>query len=804
MAPMANDADVANPPEGRSVERLFALTLFVSASLLFCVQPMVGKMVLPLLGGSPSVWNTCMVFFQATLLLGYLWAHIGTRLLSPRRQAIVQIVLLGVGFLVLPLVIDQARVDAIPHGESPIGWLLLTLGLAVGLPFLALSTSNPVLQRWFASTGRAGSEDPYFLYAASNAGSMLALLGYPIVVEPWLRLGGQGVAWTFGYGILVGLTGACAVAVYRSPRVITPSPSEANDADRRDGAAERRARPVTWRRRLSWIALSFAPSSLMLGVTTYLTTDIAAIPLLWVLPLALYLLSFVIVFARRPIPFHPRVNRALCLTSVPLIVAWVTEATHPAWVLVPLHLFLAFAAAVLCHRRLAQDRPAARDLTEFYLLMSVGGVLGGLFNAVVAPMLFSRVFEYPLVMLLACALLPDEPREEPAAEGADEGAANGGTGTGTGTGGTTGWTGRTRLLDLGAPAMVGALTFALILGVQAFGLAIGRESTLLMFCGPAILAYSFVKRPRRFAAAMLALLLVASFTYVGIHGRQMHTERNFFGVSRVTRDPAGPFRLMVHGSTVHGRQWLAEDAAAFGVPANEPLAYYHRTGPIGQVFAMLASERPEARPVAVVGLGAGAIASYRRPGQELVFYEIDPAVAAIASDARFFTFLRDAPGAGGPPAIVLGDARLRLRDAPQSHYGLLVIDAFSSDAVPIHLVTREAIALYLSRLRPDDGILAMHISSRFVDLAPVLAALAADANLVCLVRDDAGGPPDEEEPPGKEPSRWAVFARDEAHLGSLGRDERWRPARGWPGASPWTDDWSNLLGTLAVWGRPPR
>ncbi len=781
------------------MDRLYGVTLFLSAALLFCVQPMIGKMVLPLLGGSPSVWNGCMLFFQAALLLGYGWAHLSARLLSPRKQTVVHLglLLLPVVLLLLPIEIAPEAGAAIPNGESPVPWLLLTLAAVVGLPFFVLSASTPMLQRWFAASGRAGAGDPYFLYAASNAGSLLALLAYPVVLEPWLPLGDQSWLWAIGYGALAALSLACAVPVWRArPSVAPAEPVEGGEVDPP-------LAPLLWRRRLRWILLAFAPTSLMLGVTSYLTTDIAAIPLLWVVPLALYLLSFVLVFARRPVPIPPKLGRVLCMTSVLLLVAWITESTHPAFILIPGSLLLVLVAAIICHGELAKDRPDPRHLTEFFLLMSVGGVLGGLFNAIVAPLVFSRVLEYPLVMLLACALWPRErPEEEEVEEDDEEGGGAGEVDEASDEEEDEDVPPRrVAPLDVLGPIGVGACTLALVLGIQASGFEANRSQVMIMFCAPAILAYGFVLHRLRFSLSMLAILLAAHVSYVGPHGDAIAIERSFFGVSRVTDDPDGPFRRLVHGHTVHGRQWIAE-RAPLGTDATEPLVYYHRTGPAGQLFAALAERAAPGSPpapVAVVGLGAGALASYKKPGQELVFYEIDPAVVRIASDPRFFTFLANAPG--GPPPIVLGDARLRLREIPEGHLGLLVIDAFSSDAVPVHLVTREAIALYRSRLKPE-GLLALHISSRFVDLEPVLATLAADAGMVCRVHDDVASPEDAFAP-GKTPSRWAVLANSEEALGSLGDDPRWKRARAWPGARPFTDDFSNLLGTLKVWGEPP-
>ena len=738
-------------PNGEHLTVLFSATLFLSAALSFGVQPMIGKMVLPLLGGVPAVWNTCMVFFQSTLLLGYAYAHWSTRWVGSRYHALTHLGLMLLPATVLPISISQRMINSVPVDANPIPWLLVFLALTAGLPLLVVSATAPLLQKWFASTTHPDAGNPYFLYAASNAGSLLGLLGYPMLIEPRLRLTQQSRFWAVGYGILVVLVLCCAAMMWRRR---APKPGlDTHACDDFEGA-----RPVAWRRRLRWMLLAFVPSSLMLGVTTYITTDVAPIPLLWVVPLGLYLLTFILVFARRPLLAPAWLGRVLCLLTVVLIVIITVEVTQPAWLIVTLHLLMFFTAALICHSELAKDRPPAARLTDFYLCLSVGGVLGGSMNALLAPVLFSRVWEYPLVMLLACAVrplapTPTVPTQKP-------------------------W--QKLLWPLG----IGLLMAGLILSLQSSSTTPPPLSILAIFGVPSLLAYRLVKRPHQFALS-LGAMLVASSLYATSQERILYIERDFFGVLRVTMDPQGKFRQIVQGNTIHGRQSIDPSRAT------EPLSYYHRTGPVGQVFGVF-NAAPAAPRVAIIGLGAGALACYAQPGQDWTFYEIDPAVQRIAEDPRYFTYLRHS--SAGKLNVVLGDARLQLQKAPERQYGLLILDAFSSDAIPVHLLTREAVRLYLDKLA-DGGLIAFHISNRRLDLKPVVANLAEDAGLVCLNRDDfAIGA--KELTQGKQASQWVVLSRKREDLGALPSDKRWQPLPSRTSFGLWTDDFSNIISLL--------
>jgi SAM-dependent methyltransferase len=755
---------------------LFAAAVFASAALLFLVEPMIAKMALPQLGGTPAVWNTCMVFFQAALLIGYALADRVTSGLSLRKQAILLILLLILPLAVLPIDLENgARLSsllkALPEGsrwvealpamslENPIPWLLGNLLIAVGLPFMVLSMMGPLLQKWFSGTRARFADDPYRLYAASNLGSMLALLAYPAVMEPAFTLQEQSRLWSYGYGLLLLLAFICAVLVWRAP----PRGIAKKAAPRvvRDQEQSGPPDPITMQRRLRWVALAFVPSSLMLGVTTYLSTDIATIPLLWIVPLALYLLTFILVFAKRQLLPRAVLGRILPgLTLLLFLLILLHDMQPPAWLVIFLHLFTFFVLALYCHGELAADRPRPDQLTEFYLWLGVGGALGGLFNALLAPLLFTQVLEYPLALILACAMRYQVGRgDSPTPQSP---------------------------MTWAVPAVLGLLTAGLIVSLQAYDVEPAQLRAGLMFGVPAVLCYTQVDRPLRFALCLGAMLL-ASFLYVGKEGRTIFSGRSFFGVLRVTTDRDSHFHQVVHGNTVHGRQSLDPGRR------HEPLAYYHRTGPAGRLFETLDRKLSGAK-IAVVGLGAGSLACYAQPDQEWTFYEIDPLVERIARDPKYFTFLEDCRAR--KVNVVLGDGRLRLREAPDECYELILLDAFSSDAVPVHLLTREALQLYLRKLAKG-GVLVFHISNRYLDLQPVLAALARDAKLLCRFRDDLIVTPKEEEE-GKEKSQWAVMAGAPESLGPLARSSAWIALEGKREADVWTDHFSNILG-IFMW-----
>lgn len=735
----------------RSLTILFALTLFVSAALLFSVQPMVAKMLLPLLGGTPAVWNTCMLFFQAALLAGYAYALIVSKL-SFRKQVVLQLLLLALAFLSLPIGLSLSWVNSVPATNNPSIWLLTCLAAIVGLPFFIVSSHGPLLQKWFSYTHLASARDPYFLYSASNAGSLLALLSYPILLEPTFTLGSQSKIWTGGYVVLLVLVGVCGFTLWAKANAIKNEHIEPRDPV--PALCEDRSVTLSVPRRPRWVLLAFAPASLMLGVTNYISTDIASVPLLWVIPLALYLLTLVFAFARRQlIPLRVLAIILPGATLVFLLVYLMDLSAGPA-VMVCFNLFYFFLAALTCHSQLAADRPSTMHLPEYYLWISVGGVLGGIVNALLAPQIFRSVLEYPLAGLLACLLLPSPKRTSKRGFGR---------------------------LDFLFPAAVLILTLAL--GLTVNKITSGKSAGLLVFAIPMMFVYAFRKKPLRFALCLGAIMVAAGFIPV-VGKKRLYAERNFFGVLRVETNESDTMHTLIHGNTLHGRQYTSGDQRC------EALSYFHRTGPLGAVFAAFRSSSAP-REVAVVGLGAGATAVYAQQNERWTFYEINPAVVRIARDPRYFTYVVNCEQV--PFSVVLGDARLKLREARDASYGLIILDAFSSDAIPIHLMTQEAIDLYLSKLATG-GLLVFHVSNRNLDLSPVVADLARKRNLTCIALNDTNSDPTSV----KDPSEWVVVARDALDLATLSEHPMVRALAGNAQHDVWTDDFSNIL-TVFRW-----
>lgn len=755
---------VSRVPKLRSMPLfVFGTSMFLSASLLFVVEPMIGKMLMPLLGGTPAVWNTCVVFFQAVLLAGYLYAHAALKFLGPRTQIALHLALVSSPFLIIGLLPPHIPAGWEPPVESnPAAWLLLMLLVVIGPPFFALSATTSIMQRWFADSGHKDAADPYFLYGASNAGSLLGLLAYPLLLEPLLRLHSQSSLWSGAYAIFVLLTAVCALYAWRwraciaGPASIAPGPTAATAANDLNSTA--------WKTRWRWIALAFVPSSLMLGATSAITADVPAIPLFWVLPLAAYLVSFVLVFAKKPPISHLwLIERLPFLILVGLFPA-ISQTRFSLPILLLLYLAVLFGLALVLHGELARSRPAVAYLTEFYLCLSIGGVLGGIFNSLIAPVVFNTVFEWPLVLIFAALIRPvavSDPAAKPLMV----------------------WT---RHKDWLLPLILGICMTAVILGLARIGIKPGRVETTLVFGYSLLWCLSFGRRRNRFVLGLVAVF-AASYLYAP-YGQTLLARRSFFGVYRVRNSPEGHFRLFFHGGVLHGIQSLSSTAAC------EPLAYYARSGPAGPILRTVQANIPRGQ-WAFVGLGAGAMASYIQPQQSITFYEIDPLVAKIAGDPRYFTYLSHcAPST----KVVLGDARLRLRDAPDGSYSLIVLDAFSGDSIPMHLMTSEALDLYMRKLAPG-GIVAFHISNLYFDLAPTLGNLARNAHLAAFIANDTGVAQIEHDA-GKLPSIWVVMARDPANLKSLTSDQapefRWEPLPGRPDARLWTDDYSNLLGVV--------
>jgi hypothetical protein len=720
---------------------LFGTTLFISAGLLFWIQPLFAKLALPLLGGAPAVWNTALMFFQATLLLGYGYVHIVNRKLSPRWQVVIHLAVLAIAFVSLPVAV---RGGYDPY-QDPIVGLIVLLGVSIGLPFFAVSATAPLLQNWFALSGHRHAGDPSFLYGASNLGSILALLAFPLLLEPALSLREQGVAWTSGFAVLLFLIGLCAFIPAGKPR---SCPTVLSGA--RTPLVDSKS---IWRQRLFWVVLAFAPSSLLMGVTQHITTDLAAVPLLWVIPLTLYLLTYVIVFARRQILPHARVVQ---LQPYLLVIALLIILTRGLgiWSSIAVHLAVFFLLSLSCHGELVERRPEVRRLTEFYFCMSIGGLLGGAFNVLAAPLLFDGVYEYGLAIVVAAALRP----------------------------GAWGGSPRNYLLDIGLPLVLLGLALAIYQFDPPPDLENLKPYGRLVFFGAiAISVFGFKERPLRYRLGVGVVLLVYASTLP--NGDVLAQSRSFFGVYRVKLSTDGLARQLHHGTTLHGSQLLAEHMAL------EPVSYYSRQGPLGQVFEELREKRPDL-DVGLVGLGVGSTLCYAMPGDRWILFEIDPLVAEIARDDSYFTFMRDCDS-GESANLLLGDARLQLLGLPDASFDLMVLDAYSSDAVPIHLMTKEALALYRKKLK-HGGVLMFHVSNRHLDLKRVLSALVAEAQVSALfLRHD----PDENAPKQVLTSRWVAVAERAADLSMLRGSRDWQELEA-VGLRPWTDDFSNIIDVI--------
>ncbi|MBT4699456.1 MAG: fused MFS/spermidine synthase, partial [Rhodospirillaceae bacterium] len=699
-----------------------------------------GKLALPLLGGSPSVWNTAMLFFQTVLLMGYGYAHLSVRYLKPQAQIGLHIAVLLAAFVALPITLSATWTT--PGIHPPVFWLLGLLAISAGLPFFAISSNAPLLQRWFAHTNHAASDDPYFLYAAGNAGSILALLAYPTIIEPVLSVHDQSWGWTGCFILLVVMITACSAIIWRAE----PAPI----------ASSVLSPQITWRRRSHWIVLAFAPSSLLLGVTTHISTDIAATPLLWVIPLTLYLLTFVFVFARKQILKHTWMVTAQPFLMILVTILLWTNVTFSLWYLL-LVLVSFFVTSMVCHGELALRRPGTEGLTQFYLCLSFGGMLGGVFNALIAPALFNNVTEYPLVLALACMLRPVLSTEDKTLTLPDI------------------------LLPLSVLAVYSAPKVLFDLHAIDFG-SVGIAVYLAI-----LITFVFASRlrPIRFGLSIGVLLVVMAM--VPKAGNILVTERGYFGVNRVSIDSTGNFMLLYHGNTLHGAQYRNKEKR------RDPLAYYQKEGPLGQVFQAL-SGTDQIKSVGVVGLGAGATACYRSPGQTWTFYEIDPIVIRLAKDTQYFHYLSDcAPDA----EIVQGDARISLQSTPNQNLDLLILDAFSSDAIPIHLITREAFALYLKKLKPQ-GRIVFNISNRHMNIAPVLGNLAKALKLAGKLQ--LYYPPEKDLRLFRNSSRWVIMSRSEKDLSFLSSQTQWQALSGRDDIGIWTDDYSSILD---VWLKSP-
>lgn len=737
--------------QGQAAIAVYSATLFLSALLLFSVQPLFTKLVLPKLGGSPSVWAVAMCFFQVVLLAGYSYAYLLTRWVTAERAVLIHLGLMTLTCLALPFGVPTGF-DAPPQDGAYL-WLLGLLTAGVGLPFFAVSANAPLLQQLYSRLDTPHAADPYFLYGASNLGSLIALLAYPIAIEPLLGLKAQGALWYGGFVVLAMSIAACGgiLLAHQPARALAQAadrPAAAKVADNGDIA--------TWRDRLGWVALAFLPSGLVIAVTTYITTDIASAPFLWVIPLALFLMTFVLAFRERlPINY-----RLVCEGLA--VAALVTILTQTKLISSMAAIVAFFLAAIVCHRELYNRRPSARHLTEFYFWMSLGGVLGGVFAALLAPHIFTSVFEFPLLILLALLCRPGV------------------------------LLGRDTPLDWRRLLLITAVVVALLgsyKAAAAFGLISANQLYLaglvaLVLCGLVLIR----KWPEHRPALVMTMIVCAALGPADVNS--LHVERGFFGTHRIMLNETRDVRLLLNGTTIHGAQRI-KDGDGRPVTAAIPATYYHPQGPMARgLETARASIEVSGKPLAVgvVGLGSGSLAYYARGGETWRYFEIDPAVVRIASDPRYFDFLQRA---AVKPDVVLGDARLTLAREAGGKFGYLLIDAFSSDSIPVHLLTREALRQFVDKL-DDDGLLAIHISNRHLDLAPALAATISQIPGLSSRLVDDQRPSDSIDAMTSQ----VVFAsRKQAVIDAMAA---WPNARELSpsGASPWTDDYADVLGAL--------
>jgi MFS family permease len=731
-------------PPTRSLRRspglvaLFASTAFLGAGLLFVVQPMVARLVLPSFGGSATVWSTSSLFFQLLLLVGYVYAHATTRRLGRRWQPPAHLLTLLAPLVVLPI--------ALPSGATPSSdvsaelWLLRVLTLMIGLPFFVIATTGPLLQRWYSWSEGPRADDPYFLFAASNLGSFAGLLAYPLLVEPFLTLEQQRGGWSLGFVLFVTLMVACGFTT-RGSR--PPRPAVVVDESR----ARWTMQPLDLLTIGRWVVLAFLPSGLMLAVTAHISTDIAAIPLLWVLPLGIYLATFVVAFARTSRVVPTIAVRVAVASTFLAAAAALLHAATPVLLAVGINMAMLGSVAFVAHARLATERPEVGHLTSFYLIIAAGGALGGLLNGLIAPIVFDRVVEYQFLVVLV-PLVIVVPRV--AAEGEVRETIRSVT--------------KRPLTRIAAVAI--AVPVTVLMATRLEGWADGLAVVLLAL-GLALLSGWLLSSRRVVPALVLALVFAGLSVYAD--REVLEYRRTFFGSYRVLA--SGEQHSLAHGTTLHGTQWLDERR-------DEPTTYYSLSGPLGSVFAM-----DGISDVGVVGLGVGTIAAYGTPERAFNFIEIDPEIVEIARDPSLFTYLRDSQA---QITTTVGDGRLEISKLTEGSLDMVLLDAFSSDSIPIHLLTVDAMRTYSDRLRPG-GLLVVHISNRVLDLAPVLSGSAEELGWPGRVAIGGTGA-------GATPSRWVVLSADDARLDKLQGATEWKPLP--KRTVTWTDDYSSILSVL--------
>ncbi len=733
----------------RLVLLVYTAAIFVSALLLFSVQPLFAKMVLPRLGGSPAVWSVAMVFFQSLLLAGYVYAHLLMRINNRLVVIVLHLALLTIAFATLPLTIAAGFGDPPTSGYAI--WLLGLFVASIGVPFFALAANNPLLQAWFVRTGHPDGADPYFLYASSNVGSFLALLSYPFLFEPIFTLRTQNLIWTGGYGLLIVLIAACGVLLWRSPAAM-PAKEAAADNDAPAPSLSARAR---------WVFLAAVPSGLLIAVTAHISTDVAAAPLLWVLPLSLYLLTWVLVFQSRPWFPHKWVLWAQPVAIAGVIVLLAVGGEQNLLLTLGGHQLGFFVIAMACHGELARTRPNAKYLTGFYVVLSFGGMIGGLFAGLIAPNVFSWVAEYPILIVLAALCRPLRNERWPRVSG-----------------------------PLWILAVVIAL--ALIVPSQMKGEAFEwfEEHRVYVAGGVAVagmlLALAFdTARFKLAAVAALALVLVR--VYPADDGR-VDTVRSFFGVHKIVTTASGRYHVLMHGTTIHGAQKFTNENGTPVAGRPEPISYYHKDGGIGQAISAIRARKGAPLRVAAIGVGSGTLTCAAAPGETWKFFEIDQTMVDTARDPKYFSYVRNCQPDFRP---VIGDARLTFAREADGVYDLIIVDAYSSDAIPIHLATQEAMKIYKDKLGPQGAVL-MHVSNRHLELASVVVGIANANGLKSWVFDEDSGRDDEY----IFATNVVVSAREEADVGALASSDKWEETEARANQRVWTDDYCNVLGAV--------
>ena len=723
----------------------FSAAIFISAALLFAVEPMFTKMVLPRLGGAAAVWSVAMVFFQATLLAGYAYAHLLTRFAPGRGSVLIHLAVLLIACLALPLHLAGGWGQPPSRGEAL--WLLGLFAASIGLPFFALAANGPLMQAWFVRTDHPSARDPYFLFAASNVGSFLALISYPTVVEPFLRLGEQTWLWTVGFYVLILLIAACGVLLLGSANLSPVAVTARNEE----------TAPPTWRERLAFVGLAAVPSGLLLAVTLHISTDAAAVPLFWVLPLAIYLLTFVISFQSRPVVPHSVVVNAFPFVILALAGLMIIDPFSTIIELVVVHLTAFFVIALLCHGELARRRPAPKYLTAFYMWISAGGMVGGIAVGLIAPQVFNWVAEYPLLIALSVLCMPGLARP---AKGAGQ------------------------YLLFGALAVAAAVLTI----IMSFGLKLDNNVITLLIGGLLGLTVYFWRIPLAFAAIVAFVLVLGHYQYNDAINN--FVVRNFFGVLAAAETADGRFRILWHGGFGQGAQRIRDHDGHPLTGRPEMISEFQAGAGIAQTFDAVRAKIGGPISYAVIGLGTGSLTCQAGPEDSAIYYELDPDVIRIARDPTLFNFV----SACRPNiSIVQGDARLTIANASDASYDLIFVDAFIGAAIPIHLLTREAMAVYLRKLKPN-GIVAIHVSNYHLELATVVAGVA-DAN-GAITRLYEGGDVAENASEQKWVPIITAVARKDEDFGALAKSRFWPVLAPDPAQRVWTDDYSNVLGAL--------